>query len=106
MTKESVLSRDARDSLFLLRGGAQEKHFGAGRGGGTVKPQGIFGVGRGGAFLKIFGAGAPRGSHFPQGRGGAGQGVHPCWIYCEYTQHLDMLDAASYSTLEYSSLLT
>ena len=60
------------------RGGAEKKKSGQGRekmlGAGrvTVKPWGIFGVGRGGAFLKIFGARAPRGSHFLQGRGGAG----------------------------------
>ena len=70
-------SRDARGSLFLLRG--REKMLGAGR--GNSLPPGHFrgGAGRGGAFLKIFRARAPRGSHFPWARCRAGQGVHPCY---------------------------
>ena len=64
--EERETARDARGSLFLLRGGAEEKISGAGqggagrkrsgRGGVTVKPRDIFGV-------------------------GAGRGVHPCFAY-------------------------
>ena len=75
--------RDAKGSLFLLRGGAEEKIFGAGRGRAgrkcsgrgevTVKPRGIFGVGRG--ILENFWGQGALGQPFPPG---SGRGVHPC----------------------------
>ena len=78
----AVLGRDARGSLFLLRGGAEEKHFGAerggpgrkcsGRGGVTVKPRGIFGVGRG--ILENFWGRGALGQPFPPGSGQGGAG--------------------------------
>ena len=68
-----VQIRDARGSLFLLRGGAAEKKFGLGqgvksseRGRVTVKLEAFSGWG--GAVLKIFGTGA---AIFPGGQGGA-----------------------------------
>ena len=59
-------------AFFLLRGGAGRRKNISGRGGVTVKPRGIFGVGRG--ILENFrGRGAP-GQPFPPGSGQGGAG--------------------------------